>query len=79
MSTTKPRTRYATYAEAQADGWRRVNRSTDRDVSGIGYGGVAMFGYTFESPDGQTSTTIRLTDERNKLGRPGCVVEMFRD
>lgn len=66
-------TRYATYAEAQADGWRRVNRSTDRDVSDVG-----SFGYHYQAPDGQLSTTISLSEERNKLGRPGCVAEMFR-
>ena len=31
---TRQRTSYATFQEAQADGWRRVNRKTDRDISG---------------------------------------------
>jgi|688.fasta_scaffold2390226_1 hypothetical protein len=70
----RQRTRYATFQEAQADGWRRVNRRTDRDVSGGNF-----FGYKYESPDGQESTTIALTQERNKIGRLGCYVEMFRD
>lgn len=68
------RTRYATIQEAQADGWRRVNRKADRDISGGNF-----FGYVYKSPDGQTSTTITLTQDRNRLGQLGCCVEMFRD
>lgn len=70
----RQRTSYATFQEAQADGWRQVNRKTDRDISGENF-----FGYEYQSPDGQESTTIRLTQERNKIGRLGCFVEMFRD
>lgn len=72
------KTRYATIKDAEADGWRRVRHGSDRDVSGIGYGGVTMFGYDFESPSGQRSTTVSLYGEKNKLGRLGCFIEMFR-
>jgi hypothetical protein len=71
---TRQRTSYTTFQEAQADGWRRVNRKTDRDVSG-----GTFFGYEYQSPDGQASTTITLTQERNSIGQHGCCVEMFRD
>jgi hypothetical protein len=67
------RTNYTTIEEAQADGWRRVNRKTDRDISGGNY-----FGYEYQSPDGQTSTTISLSMERNKIGGLGCCAQMFR-
>jgi hypothetical protein len=70
----RQRTRYATFQEAQADGWRRVNRKTDRDVSGGN-----SIGYEYQSPNGQISTTIILTQERNKIGQLGCCVQMFRD
>jgi hypothetical protein len=32
-TTTKFRTRYPTRAEAKADGWRSINRLTDRDIT----------------------------------------------
>jgi hypothetical protein len=70
----RQRTRYATVQEALADGWRRVNHRTDRDASGGNY-----IGYKYQSPDGQETTTIFLTKERNKIGQLGCCVEMFRD
>jgi hypothetical protein len=78
MTTTKFRTHYATYGEALADGWRRVDRSTDRDVSGPAPGGGSYFGYEYQAANGQLSHTITLSEERNKLGRKGCFVEMFR-
>ena len=71
---TRQRTSYATLQEAQADGWRRVNRKTDRDISGANY-----MGYEYQSPEGKASTTITLTQERNRIGQLGCCVEMFRD
>ena len=71
------RTRYATKRDALADGWRSIS-SSDTDISGLGYGGASMFGYKFRSPDGQTSTTIMLTEDKNKLGRPGAWAEMMR-
>ena len=70
----RQRTCYATLQEAQANGWRRVNRKTDRDVSGGNF-----FGYEYQSPNGQKSTTITLAQERNRIGQLGCCVEMFRD
>lgn len=70
----RQRTSYANFQEAQADGWRRVNRKTDRDISGGNY-----MGYEYEAPNGQVSTTITLTQERNRIGQLGCCVEMFRD
>lgn len=73
MPATSQRTIYATFQDAQADGWRRVNRRTDLDISGGN-----SFGYEYQSPDGQRSTTIMLTQERNKLGTFGCVAQMFR-
>jgi hypothetical protein len=78
MENETPCRRYATLADAEADGWRRVNHSTDRDVSGIGYGGATMFGYAFEAPDGQRSQTVTLSEEKNKVGGPGAFREMFR-
>ena len=71
--SNRQRTSYATFQDAQADGWRRVNRRTDRDISGGN-----LFGYEYQSPDGEESTTITLTQERNKIGGLGCCVEMFR-
>jgi hypothetical protein len=73
-TANRQRTRYATLQEAEADGWRRVNRRGDRDVSGGN-----SFGYEYQSPGGQTSATITLTQERNKIGMLGCCVQMFRD
>jgi hypothetical protein len=73
MSTTKFRTTYPTRADAEADGWRSVNRQTDRDVSGDPF-----MGYHFEAPDGQQSTQITLTDATNRMGWKGCCVQMFR-
>jgi hypothetical protein len=73
MANTTLRTRYNTIVEAEADGWRRVNRKKDRDVSGGNY-----MGYEYQSPDGETSTTIVLSKERNRIGTMGCCVEMFR-
>jgi hypothetical protein len=35
-------------------------------------------GYEFQSPDGKSSTTITLAQERNKIGGLGCCLEMFR-
>lgn len=67
------KTRYPTYAAAEADGWRRVDRRTDRDVSGPG-----LYGYEYEAPDGQRSEVVYLSEERNKLGQPGAVASMFR-
>jgi hypothetical protein len=67
------RTTYATRAEAEADGWRSINRQTDRDVTE----GLAM-GYAFEAPDGQRSTQIIFTKEPNKMGWKGCCAQMFR-
>jgi hypothetical protein len=57
-----------------ADGWRRVNRKTDRDISGGSY-----FGYEYQAPNGQRSTTITLTQAFNNFGTRGCCLEMFRD
>ena len=73
-SHARQRTSYATFQQALDDGWRRVNRKTDRDISGENF-----FGYEYQSPDGQSSTTITLTQERNSIGKLGCHVEMFRD
>jgi len=70
----RQRTSYATLPEAQADGWRQVNRKNDRDVSGGNF-----VGYKYQSPDGQASTTITLTQERNRIGQLGCCIQMFRD
>jgi len=66
-------TTYATRAEAEADNWRRINRSTDRDVTE-----GPFMGYTFEALDRQRSTQIYLTKEQNRLGREGAFVQMFR-
>jgi hypothetical protein len=64
---------YATYEEAEADGWRRINRRTDRDVSGVGF-----VGYQYESPEGITSDIITLTQVKNKLGQLGAFAPMIR-
>lgn len=74
MTATRQRTVYATFQQAQADGWRRIDHKTDRDISG-----GDSFGYKYESPDGHTSTTIIFTKECNKMEFPGCCVQMFRD
>jgi hypothetical protein len=68
--TTRPRTTYATFLEAQADGWRRVNHATDRDISGLCS--------AYRSPDGQISTAVLLTAERSGLFGLCCCVQMFR-
>jgi hypothetical protein len=73
MTATTSRTTYATRAEAEADGWRSVNRKTDCDVSGGNF-----MGYEYESPDGQRSVTITFTAARNKIGTIGCCAQMFR-
>jgi hypothetical protein len=65
--------RYRTYEEAEADGWRRINRRTDRDVSGVGF-----VGYHYESPEGVTSDIITLTQVKNKMGRLGAFAPMIR-
>jgi hypothetical protein len=48
--------------DAVTAGWRRVNRRTDKDVSGYGY-----FGYEFESPDGERSQKVFYKNERGDL------------
>lgn len=63
---------FPTRAQAEAAGWRSVNRTRDRDVSDIG-----SFGYEYESPEGHRTTTVSLTEAKNKLGRPGCFAPMF--
>lgn len=73
-STSTLRTRYDTIAQAESDGWRRASRKTDRDISGGN-----SYGYVFESSDGRMSTTIVFTKELNRMGWPGCCMEMFRD
>jgi len=72
---TKPRTTYATLADAQSDGWRCCSEPGygDRDVSGVG-----LFGYDFEALDGRKSVTIWLTLEPNRLGKPGAFRPMIR-
>ena len=67
------RTSYEFLEDAQADGWRRINRSIDVDVSGGNW-----VGYRFKAPDGQLSTTISITQESNKLSALwGCCLEMI--
>ena len=66
------RTRYATTAEALADGWRKVNRQ-DKDVSGGN-----CRGYEYQSPDGQYSTMITFSHEKNKMGLTPSGANMFR-
>ena len=46
-------TRYATFQDAQADGWRRVNRKADRDISGGNF-----VGYAYQSPTGNTASYL---------------------
>lgn len=67
------RTTYTTRTEAEADGWRSVNRRADRDVTE-----GPFFGYDYEAPDGQQSTTITFTEATNRMGWKGCCAEMFR-
>ena len=71
--TTKFRTRYSTRTEAEADGWRSINRLTDRDITEHPF-----FGYDYLAPDGQPSTTIYLAEATNAIGRRGAFTEMFR-
>jgi hypothetical protein len=73
MTATTSRTTYATRAEAEADGWRSIDRRTDRDVSGGNF-----MGYEYESPDGQRSVMVWFTAEQNKIGKFGCFAPMFR-
>jgi hypothetical protein len=54
----------AELADAEARGeYRRVNRRTDHDVSGID-----NYGYDYTSSDGAQSVTIWLTDGSPRLG-----------
>ncbi len=72
--TATLRTRYEFLADAESDGWRRVNRSIDVDVSGGNW-----VGYEFKALDGQFSRTIVLSQESNKLGSMwGYCLQMFR-
>jgi hypothetical protein len=70
---TKDRTNYATIADAEADGWRRICKS-DKDVSGGN-----SFGYDFISANGKRSQTITFSQETNRMGAFGCCMEMFKD
>jgi len=68
--------RYATKADAIADGWIPAHGVAGaRDVSGPN-----AFGYAFEvDVDGVTyhSHTISLTEATNKIGQIGAVAVMF--
>ncbi len=74
------RTRYATMAEAEADGWTRRGsvRGDVRDTSGPN-----SFGYDYTLfRDGKPvvhTHSVWFADELSKMGRPGCFAEMFRD
>lgn len=70
---TKERTSYATIADAESDGWRRIRKS-DKDVSGGN-----SFGYDFISKNGKRSQTITFSKEVNRMGTFGCCMEMFKD
>lgn len=72
-TTMQYRTNYRTIKEALADGWRRVNRRTDRDVTE-----PPWIGYDWESADGQIATLVTFSEERNRIGQLGCGVYMFR-
>ena len=64
-------TTYKTIADAEAAGFRRANRKTDKDTSGR-----KSFGYSFS--DGKRKTVnVYLTGERNKLGTMGCIIPMY--
>jgi hypothetical protein len=63
---------FTTRAAAVAAGYRTPDRKTDRDISGRN-----LFGYRFQAPDGQTTVTVRLTEETNSAGQIGCYTPMF--
>ena len=73
MITTAMRTSYKTLQDAQADGWRRVNQHNDCDISGGNW-----VGYEYQASDGQTSTTITLTQDGNNIATSGFCIQMFR-
>ena len=64
--------RFKTYEEAQAAGFTRVDRSTDRDISGPG-----SYGYKYMDADGNKTVTVNLTEERNISGGVGCYTPMY--
>jgi hypothetical protein len=64
---------FKTYAEAYAAGYRRVDRSADRDISGGSY-----YGYEYQrASDGQKTVNVWLSEEKNQLGQLGCVAPMY--
>ena len=65
-------TTFKTFAEAEAAGFRRVNRKADKDISGS-----HSIGYRFQNTAGQKTVTVSLTDEINQMGQAGCYVAMF--
>ena len=65
------KTTFATKADAIAAGWVPAS-GIGKDISGLN-----SFGYTFEL-NGAQSTTIWLTEEKNKIGQKGCFIPMFR-
>lgn len=63
---------FRTKREAIEAGYRLAKRGVHKDVSGGN-----SFGYEFEDADGNRTVTVRLTEERNMIGRPGAYVPMF--
>ena len=63
---------FPTIAAALSAGYRRPSPGIHRDTSGPG-----SYGYEFERWDGERTVLVRLTDEPDKLGRPGCYLAMF--
>lgn len=53
-------------------GFRRVDRGTDKDVSGR-----HSYGYEFEDEEGHRTVTVWFTEEKNQIGAFGCVIPMF--
>lgn len=68
---------FPTIEDALAAGYRKPRRGGalhhDRDISGGN-----SFGYAYEEPGtGRRTVTVTLTEERNRLGRPGCFAALF--
>jgi len=62
---------FKTLRDAIAAGYRKPSKF-DRDISGFGY-----YGYSFQREDGTKTVTVWLTEDKNRMGQPGCFVAMY--
>ena len=63
---------FQTMQQAMDAGYTRVNRKTDKDISG-----GRSFGYNWQNPSGQKTVDVYITEAKNKGGGTGAVCPMY--